>query len=198
MKKLLILTFFTICTFLMLALTYGVFESKILRGASIEIANWSVMVNDGIVSSEEKTFTIDDIIWDANDNVASGKVAPGIEGYFDIVINPNSTDVSVRYDITYDVEYMKSINPAFTITQVTELNNSIVLTDTNTYTGLILLNDINNNNSHTVRTYVKWEDIEENSANDYKTGSEQVNLKIPVTILVSQYLGEDIIEYSNN
>ena len=36
-------------------------------------------------------------------NVLEGKVAPGMDGYFDIVIDPKNTDVSIRYDLIYDI-----------------------------------------------------------------------------------------------
>ena len=192
MKKLSTLTFFAIFTFVLLAFTFGVFESRILRGTAIQIAAWSVKINDGIVSSETKTFTISDITWDSASNVVPGKVAPGIEGYFDMVIDPNNTDVSVRYDITYDISHLQNINPAFTLIGVVELDNNDIVVTNNTYTGLILLDDIRNNVTHTVRTYVKWEDIEGNEANDYKTGYEQLNFELPVSVVVSQYLGEEL------
>ena len=194
MKKLLTLTFFAILTFLLLVVTYGVFQSKVIRGTSIKIAAWVVQVNDGIVSSKEKKFTIDDIVWNTSSNVLEGKAAPGIDGYFDIVIDPNNTDVSIRYDIVYDMDYLKNINTSFEVYKVEELNNNdLLLTDKDTYTGLITLD---NSVSHTIRTYVKWQDIEENNESDYITGTENANFEIPVNVIVSQYTGEEIVEYN--
>ena len=194
MKKLLTLTFFAILTFLLLVVTYGVFQSKVVRGTSIKIAAWVVQVNDGIVSSEEKKFTIHDIVWNTSSNVLEGKVAPGIDGYFDIVIDPNNTDVSIRYDIENDIDYLKNINTSFEVYKVEELNNNdLLLTDKDTYTGLITLD---NSVSHTIRTYVKWQDIEENNESDYITSTENANFEIPVNVIVSQYTGEEIVEYN--
>lgn len=199
MKKLLILTFFTIMTFGLLISTYGIFESGLLQGASIKIAAWEVTINDSIITNEDKTFNIDDIIWNNSENVLSGKVAPGMDGYFDILIDPKNTDVSIRYDITYDIEYLNEINTAFKVTKVEEINgNNLVLTDKYTYTGIINLEDIALGKKHTIRTYVKWEDLEENGENDYLVGTTNTKFEIPININVTQYLAEEITEFVNS
>lgn len=193
MKKLLILTFFTIMTYFLLVATYGVFESKVLNGTQIKLAAWNVEVNNSIVTNEDKTFTIEDIICSNSENVLNGKIAPGVDGYFDIVVDPKTTDVSVRYDITYDVEYLKNINKAFIITKVENLEeNEIILTDKYTYTGIIFLGS----KANTIRTHIKWEDIEDNGYNDYITGTTSTLFELPVNIEITQYMGEEIIEYN--
>jgi hypothetical protein len=198
MKKLIILTFFTILAFFLLISTYGVFESILLREVGFDIAAWEVEVNGSKVTNEEKDFTIDDIIWEKSDNVVNGKVAPGIEGYFDIVIDPKDTDVSIKYEIEYDSEHLKNINPAFKITRVEEINdNKLYLTSESTYAGIIKLNDIKLNKTHTIRTYIKWEDIEENNENNYILGSSNILFELPVDVNVIQYLDEEIVEYIN-
>lgn len=196
MKKLIILTFFTILAFFLLVSTYGVFESILLREAGIEVASWNVEVNGNQVTNKEKKFTIEDINWGKSDNIINGKVAPGIEGYFDIKIDPKDTKVSIKYEIIYDIEYLKKINPAFTITKVEEINdNKLYLTSQNTYTGIITLDDIKLNKVHTIRTYVKWEDIEENYENDYLVGISDSQFQLPIDVNVIQYSDEEIVEY---
>jgi len=192
MKKLLILTFFTILTFTLLVSTYGIFESGLLQGTSMKIAAWEITINESIITNEEKTFNIDNIIWNNSENVLSGKVAPGMDGYFDIVIDPKNTGVSVRYDVIYDIDYLNEINTAFKITKVEEINgNKLVLTDKYTYTGIIDLG----NEKQTIRTYVKWEDMEDNGETDYITGTTNTSFEIPIDVNVIQYLGEEIKEY---
>lgn len=196
MKKLLILTFFTMLTFSLLVATYGIFESDILTGTSIKIAAWEVTINDSIITNENKTFDIDDIIWEGSENVLEGKVAPGMKGYFDIAIDPKNTDVAIRYDILYNLDDLNEINSFIKITNVEEINNNdLVLTSENTYTGLLDLNDIENKKSHIIRTHVEWIDDENNSQNDYLIGISDEIFKISIDINVTQYLGEEIKEY---
>ena len=196
MKKLLILTFFTILTFSLLLTTYGIFESGILTGTFIKIAAWEVTINDSVITNENKTFNINDIIWEGSENVLDGKVAPGMKGYFDIVIDPKNTDVAIRYDILYNLDDLNEINSFIKITNVEEINkNNLILTDKNTYTGLIDLNYISSKKTHIIRTYVEWIDDEDNSQNDYLVGISDEIFKISIDINVIQYLGEEIKEY---
>lgn len=196
MKKLNIITFFTILTFFLLISTYGIFESGIFRDVIMDISKWEVEINGSIVTNEQKTFSVNDITWNYSDNVAAGKVAPGMDGYFDIIIDPKSTDVSVRFDITYDIDFLNQINPAIIVTKVEEINgNKIILTDKNTYTGVIDIEEINSGKIYTIRTYIKWEDLIENNELDYLMGSTYSEFELPVSINVTQYIGEEIIEY---
>jgi len=72
MKKLLILTFFAILTFLFVS-TYGIFESDTSKEVGAKLASWEVSVNDSVVSSETKTFSIDNIVWNKKETVKEGK-----------------------------------------------------------------------------------------------------------------------------
>lgn len=196
MKKLNILTFFVILTFFLLVSAHGIFESGIFRDAVMKIATWKVEINGSVVTNEQKTFSIDDITWNSSDNVLEGKVAPGIDGYFDIIIDPNDTDVSVRYDLIYDMSTLKSINEAFVITKVEEINGKkLTLTDKDTYTGIIDLKSTEAKEIYTIRTYIKWEDIETNNDNDYLLGTSSITFELPIEVNVTQYLGEEIVEY---
>jgi len=193
MKKLHIITFFTILTFFLLVVTYGIFESNIFRDVNMKIATWEVEINGTVVTNEQKKFNMEDIKWNNSENVLEGKVAPGMDGYFDIVIDPKNTDVSIRYDITYDIDYLNEINTAFKVTKVEELNGyELVLTDKNTYTGIV---DLESNKIYTIRTYIKWEDNVEYNDNDYQLGTTTALFELPININVTQYLGEEIIEY---
>jgi len=197
MKKLVILTFFAIMMFsLILGSTYGIFESNLEQSSNIDVAAWEITVNDLSVTNEVNTFDIGDIIWEGSENVKSGKVAPGMKGYFDIVINPNKTDVSFRYDIIYDIDYLSNINKAFKVTKIEELNgNPLILTDKYSYTNIIDIDEIKKGTTHTIRTHVKWEDISDNGDNDYLSGTSDISFEIPITVNIVQYLGEEIKEY---
>lgn len=196
MKKLSILTFFTILTFFLLVSTYGIFESGIFRDTLMKVAAWKIKINNSVVTNEEKTFSIDDIVWNSSNNVLEGKVAPGMDGYFDITIDPDETDVSIKYDIIYDIDTLNSVNPSLKVTKIEEINgNNLTITDKNTYTGVI---DIENRKTHIIRTYIKWEDIEINNDNDYLIGSSLDTFELPINIKITQYLGEELIEYKDS
>jgi hypothetical protein len=196
-KKLILLSLLTIFTFFLLVSTYGIFESNIFRDVDIDIAKWEIEINGSKLSESQKTFSIDDIIWTSNGSVLEGKIAPGVEGYFDILIDPKRTDVAIRYDVTYDMTMIEELS-FLTITKIEELgSNELVLTNENTYTGIIDLEDISSKQSHVIRTHIKWEDKEENNYKDYEIGTTIETFEIPISINVSQYLGEELEEYMN-
>lgn len=173
--------------------TYGLFESKTSLNVQSNVGKWVILVNDTDITSGVNTkFFVDEIIWNPSDNVKSGKLAPGVSGYFDIVIDPTDTDVSVRYDINFDFSEFENTN--IVVTSIEEINNkTIVKTGTNKYTGVIPLSEIKNGVTNTIRVNVKWDNNEDNNEYDSSLGAVPNNVKnIPVFINVSQYLGETI------
>lgn len=184
---LLVLTIFIILK------TYGLFESKTSLNVQSDVGKWVILVNDTDITAGANTkFSVNEIIWNPSDNVKSGKIAPGVSGYFDIVIDPTDTDVSVRYDIDFDFSEFENTN--IVVTSIEEINNkTIVKTGTNKYTGVIPLSEIKNGVTNTIRVNVKWDNNEDNNEFDSELGAVPNNeMNIPVFINVSQYLGETI------
>lgn len=175
--------------------SYGLFESNNNMIVNSEIGKWNVYVDGSAATSG--TFTVDSINIIDSSNVKEGRLAPSTMGYFDVVIDPRDTSVSVRYDITFD---FSSVTGNFSVTAIEEVNSgNLIRTGENTYTKVISLADIKNGTTNTVRVYVKWNNIEENNDVDSAIGSTKDNyINIPVTVIVSQYLGEVIEEYTEN
>ena len=182
-----------IITVFIILKTYGLFETKTELNVQSEVGKWVILVNNTDITQQENTkFSVDKIIWDQNDEVKEGKIAPGASGYFDIVIDPTDTDVSVRYDIGFDFSEFENTN--ITITSIQEINDKkIVKTGDNKYTGIITLDEISAGTTNTIRVNIAWENNEENNEHDSNLSSvPNTILNIPVTINVSQYLGETI------
>lgn len=174
--------------------TYGLFESETSLVIDESIAKWEIIVNDtNIVKNSH--FTVDNINIVENDNVLDGKMAPGTLGYFDIVINPSLSDVSIRYDISFDFDDLLS---GFTVENIEEINgNNLIRTDKNVYTGYILLDDVKDGVTNTVRVYIKWSNSDDNNEEDSVIGTTTDNsISIPITVNVMQYFGEVINEYN--
>lgn len=182
-----------IITVFIILKTYGLFETKTELNVQSEVGKWVILVNNTDITQQENTkFSVDKIIWDQNDEVKEEKIAPGASGYFDIVIDPTDTDVSVRYDIGFDFSEFENTN--ITITSIQEINDKkIVKTGDNKYTGIITLDEISAGTTNTIRVNIAWENNEENNEHDSNLSSvPNTILNIPVTINVSQYLGETI------
>ena len=184
--------FFLIGIYLLIG-SYGLFESERTNTSQIDIAKWQVKVNNDSIDGSTSKFTVDNINWDSSPNVKEGKIAPGGSGYFDIVIDPNDTDVSIIYNITFDFSNLDE--DQFQIDEIIELDNKpIVHTDTYTYSNIMTLDDINNNETNTIRVYLSWVNDENNNEKDSDLGKVYNNsIEIPITVEILQYMDGDTL-----
>lgn len=173
--------------------TYGLFESNKTKIVDNPIAKWNILINETDINQNKKII-INNFQVDESSTVKSGKIAPGTTGYFDIEINPTNTEVSIRYDITFD--YSKLSN-SFIIEKIEETNGfDIIRTDENTYSNIITLADIEKGVKNNIRVHLRWQDNEENNKSDTEIGlNKDYFLNIPVIINVSQYLNESLEPY---
>jgi len=193
---LIITPFFLIFAIFYVNWTYGLFESNRTDTSSMEIAKWKVKVNDDILNGSTSSFVIDRVTWSTNANVKEGKAAPGTSGYFEIEIDPNETDTSIRYDITFDLSVFDGT--AFSIDRVEEVDDKeIIRTGENTYSNIIPLEKIRQNETNTIRVYVTWDNDESKNEKDSDIAKgENGKFKIPVDIHITQHVsGEELIPY---
>ncbi len=185
--------FFFLVTILIVIGSYSLFESQRTNTSELEIAKWEIKVNNDLLSGGESTFTINNFVWTTSQYVKPGKAAPGLSGYFDIVIDPNDTDTSIRYDITFDFSNLDSNQ--FQITEIKEIDDkSIVRTGEYTYSNIILLEDIDDGETNTIRVYIEWVNDEDNNEKDSELGTVLNNqISIPVSVDVTQYIDGDTL-----
>lgn len=199
MKKVCYISSALLIVFVIIKIVYSfsLLESNSNLVVKNSLGKWTILVNSTDITRSTLGFNIDSIYYDSDVNVKSGKLAPGLGGYFDISIDPDDTEVSVRYDITFNETNLDSSDTSLSISNVTELSSKeIVQTDQNTYTGIISLSEINNDKIDTIRTYINWDNVEANNEKDYEVGKQSdKTIEIPVTVKVSQYTGEQITEY---
>jgi len=200
MKKkywLILLPIFLIFTAFYIKFTYGLFESERTDTSYMDIAKWSVKVNEEALNGSTSTFTIDRVNWSTSTNVKEGKAAPGSSGYFDIEINPNGAETSIRYDVVFDFSVLEGTS--FSVDHLIEVNNEpIVRTGESTYSNIITLEDIEDNKTNTIRVYLIWANNEENNESDSQIAqSENGKFKIPVEVHITQHFeGETLTPYT--
>ena len=102
-----------------------------------------------------------------------GKIRPGQKGYFDIIIDPKYTEVSLKYKITLDTsELPEGID--LTSYSLNNLNVASLMPQSNVLEGMILLDgkdSLEDVDKKTFRIYWEWlaqETSMENIANNYK------------------------------
>lgn len=173
---------------------YAVFHSEIESNVALENGKWNITINGSDITSGTVTeFVINQITTTENDHVKPGNLAPGLSGSFEIEINPEDTNVSVRYDITLNQQELGDSNLKIRSIEEIEQNYKLIQTDENTYTGVILLEEINQGINHRIRMEVEWADEEISNEADTTLGTDVTNkLQIPITVHAIQYLGEEI------
>ena len=184
--------------------TYSRYVSEATGNVSANIANWKVKVNNSdITSSTSNTVTITPSII-SNSNVKAGMIAPGSEGYFDILIDPTDIDVSYNVSISAnsssstvtDLKFKKwGIANGTSYTSGTETNLS---GNNATITKQWLLSGATNQNftPYVIRVYFFWDDTNGSMTDNQDTqvglnaaNGTQASTNISVTLSFSQYTG---------
>ena len=175
--------------------SFALFESELTLSAEKATGAWNIYINGTNISSAASTsFTVNNVNVAANSHVVADRMAPGTSAYFDINIVPTGTDVSIRYDLSFD---FSELSTTLTVDDIRELNNrNLVRTGENTYSGVITLSEIQSNVQSNVRVSIKWDNNENNNDIDTEIGRNiNGSISIPVQINVIQYLGEELEEY---
>ncbi len=197
MKKtiLIILVIITlIIAILTIVFTYAVFESEISGDVMVDKATWRILINNtDITNGTNKEFVIDKINVVGSNHTQAGKIAPGDSGNFNILIDPENTDVSIRYDVSLDFSNLENTKLKVESIEETEAGKTLIKTGENTYTGTILLSEIKQGIKNNITVTLKWEQDETTDEEDTQIGSIENNkIQIPVNVKVTQYLGEEI------
>ncbi len=138
--------------------TYAKYISSASANSSFSISRWAFLVNtQDVLSNSDFSNTIIPT-WDANQNIASGVIAPTSTGSFQITIDSSNVDVAFNETITL------SQGDDNTVTDLVfsgyKLNNGSVVNlndvTTTTITSSHSVGEQNTTNTYTI--YVKWND----------------------------------------
>lgn len=195
--KILILIVIAILLILIITSTYSKYQSIGIGNPKAKTAQWNLKVNgmDITANPEDlpKTFLIDKINWnwDKFPTVKKGKVAPGMEGYFDILISAFGTEVTFDYTIEIDDSNISFNGSNLSIVDVRETDGKSNQNFKKDDAGpdifsrtkpLIESKQVNTLNRDIVRVFVKWENNEVNNDKDSELGMVQDNvITIPIT-----------------
>lgn len=207
MKKIWVLSalIMTLITIYQINTTYAKYFTQAEGTVEETIGKWVVKVNGTNIATgvDEQEFTMEEMKYNSNDYVKTGKIAPGLLGYFDIEIDATEAEVAVIYDITINFEKLDISDSIYfdklvRVVDGVESTEGITKTAESTYTGVVSLEDITAGKTNTVRVYIGWQD-DGTGVNDEADSilgkTKDVELSIPVNVKASQYLGEEIVEY---
>lgn len=199
--KKILLYFSTICmlTFSVYKIieTYAIFYTEKNGEMNLTIGKWNILLNGSdITRSITEEIILDSFYINQSKYTEENKIAPGMQGYFEIEISPQDTQVSIIYDIEIESEILEGEQIKLLEVKEIKNNSTIIKTAKNTYTGIIPLDKINQNYSDIIKVDFTWENNENNNEEDSKIGTTyNSKVKIPIKFVAKQYLGEKIEEY---
>lgn len=166
--------------------TYAKYISSATENAELTIARWSILINNqDVVNQSNFTDTITPI-FDGTTNIKSDVVAPTAQGYFELVLNGENTDVSFQYTIGIDttdceVADLKIVSYVIGNTTYTFSGSNVV--------GNMLLTDASR--TQTIRFNVEWDDnaatqTMDNAADTAASAEETAAFSVNVNLIQLQ------------
>lgn len=140
--------------------TYAKYITSTNESASMNIARWRILVNNKDIRENSTTNVVITPIFNGNDNINSGIIAPNSEGYFDLIIDATEADVSFKYKIEISVNQNSPVKDLITTKYIIDNGNEIPLErDNATIENTVLHKD--NTKPINIRVYIKWDDSNE-------------------------------------
>ena len=207
MKKLLtiLVLIMLIITFFQIANMYALYKEQLQGDYTNLLGVWAIKVNGVDISSGEEnltfTMTEDNLQYMPSNSVKDGKIAPGRQACFEIIIDPTNTDVSILY--TLKIKLSEITEAKMSLVQVEnyfqkdgstdEVTNETVYTGTESHTAVITIGKINEKYINHIKLYFEWSNLEENNESDSTLGAtDSAKLSVPLEINLKQYTGETI------
>jgi len=176
-----------IVTFVLIDIVYSAFFSSTGVDTELDVGVFNVKINEFDIKTSNK-LTLKDIVWE-NKHANSDTVAPGSKGVFYIEIDPNDADVAFTYSFSF-IDRSEDPEKILTVRSIEALDSDLIHSNEFEYTGLFLLEDINNGKKHRIKVTVEWINNEEFNEYDTKVGLGEINPEcLEFTILVKQYSG---------
>ena len=133
--------------------TYAKYLSSATENAELTIARWSILINDQDVVNESNFTDTISPVFAGSTNIKSDVIAPTAQGYFDLEINGENTDVSFTYTVSIDTTDCAVEDLVITGYQIDGTTYSYT---GNAISRNILISDASR--TQTVRFLVEWND----------------------------------------
>ena len=154
--------------------TYAIYRSSAEGEGTVNAANWSVQIAGSDISSADFDFDASDVTWTTLTGY-NDTIAPGSEGYIDIAVDADGSEVDVILAATLD-----TTNLPTGMTATVQGGNSQTINYSATEGAM----------ETTVRINIAWAGAE--SDNEIKDGTDLAvkgtSLSLPVTLTAKQSL----------
>lgn len=185
-----ILIFIVEISLYLVAGTYSRYVSTAESDTSTRIAKWTVKLGNVDIAGGKKDFSSELVLETTNKaKVKAGTIAPDTSVKGDFTIDPNGTEVAMKYKIILGTVYFKNLKtgeiitdnmPNVAVNSVTTNVGNLTQNIDGTYQGQIGLDE----SPVTITITAEW--ISTNDEVDTLNGYSQLNVIIPITVTVEQ------------
>ena len=185
-----ILIFIVEISLYLVAGTYSKYVSTAESDTSTRVARWTVKLGNVDIAGGKKDFSSELVLETTNTaKVKKGTIAPNTSVKGDFTIDPNGTEVAMKYKITLGTVYFKNLKtgevitdntPNIAVNNVTTNVGNLTQNVDGTYQGQIGLDE----SPVTITITAEW--ISTNDEIDTLNGYSQLNVIIPITLTVEQ------------
>ncbi len=145
--------------------TYAKYIESKEGDTNFTVAGWKILINDQDITTGAELSSLINPVYENNNNVAPGVIAPGSEGYFDLEIDATNTEVSFNYDISINPSQQSSVSDL--VVSAYKIGNGQIVqvqSGLNNLTNTIHYNDLNK--VVNLRIYFKWKEGEGEQMNN--------------------------------
>ena len=178
-----------------IASTYARYTNTATGNASIDLAKWSVKIDDRQMSSISGALPVP-LTYTANANVSANKLAPGGTATFTLVIDPTDSEVAIDYTIALGaITGLTNASSAIALTSATytveggSAQNATISSGASTISFTEALADVEAGRTVTVVGTITWDNATDaNSAADTENGLNYPTPTASVTITAQQHI----------
>lgn len=153
---------------------------------NIDVASWKIKVNDREITQDTRVIDNEVTLVTTDNSHGDGILRPGQKGYFEFTINPQYTQVSLKYTVSIDTSNLPSTIQLKEYS-VNDFNTKLALPANNKLDDTILLAGRDNLGNLDIRNYrVYWEWPAENGI----ISDLQDEYKVKLNVQVEQIINE--------
>lgn len=181
-----LLLYLLVFAFFLFSTSFSRYLNNTTSSFEVDVANWCIKINGIEINQNTNTISNEiDLVVTENES-QDGKIKPGQKGYFDIVIDPKYTEVSLKYKITIDTSKLP---------QGIELKNyslndfdlKTTIPQNNILEGMILLDGKDSLEDVDKKTYrIYWEWLSQETSMESIEDNYKVKANIEIEQLINQ------------
>lgn len=179
--------------------TYTSYESALEGRVVTPVAGIQIKINEvDVVANNNGTLDnrviLDNTTWTST-HTREEKISPGSTGYIDLHLDPSGSEIAILYEFRF-VDKKIDEDKLLTFAEIASSNSNLVKTANDTYSGIILLEDIQNQKVIDIRANFYFDYL--NDLEGITEDNQVLDDLFEIHFHAVQYRGETLTEYIEN